>query len=339
MEKSIGCTPLIKSSYLTGRHQREVFIKYEGNNPSGSSKDRIATFIIKHGYDTGLIKQDTTIVEASSGNTAIGLATVCRAKALKFRVYVSKKCSDEKLRILQGLKAEIVIVSQSGGPEQEGSSQYLAQQYCNQNPNTFYCNQYFNPLNNEAHFQMTGPEIWNQTKGLITHFIAGVGTGGTVSGVGKYLKMKNPMIKIIGVEPEGSILRHFFIHHQIDQVISGKYLVEGIGKEFVPGCLDVNWIDDIIQVADSNSAETAHRMLQTTGYAPGFSSGAVMAGLDQLSDSLPIDAKVVLLFADHGVRYQSKLYNTTWLANNGIALSEISAQPNASPATIYAHHV
>jgi len=320
MEKAIGNTPLKRSTFLSEKYRRNIYLKYEGCNPGGSSKDRIASFIIKSGYDNGLIHEDTTVVEASSGNTAIGLAMICQQKGLKFRVYVSKKCSNEKLKVLQGYSAEIILVDQSGGPELVGSTQYLAKQYCANIPNTFYCDQYFNPLNVEAHFQMTGPEIWRQTHGSITHFICGIGTGGTISGVGRYLKMKNPKIRIIGVEPIGSILKYFFYNHELDPKGAGKYLVEGIGKEFVPGCLHIESIDEIIQVADSESARAAHQLKSGTGYAPGFSGGAVCAGLGELADSLPINAKVVLLMADHGERYLSKLYNAEWLEANGLEI-------------------
>ena len=318
MNQAIGGTPLNYSEYLSDQMGCAVYIKKEYYNPGGSSKDRVAMFLIKDGEDKGLIKKDTIIVEASSGNTAIGLAMLCKKKGYKCKFFVTTKSAPEKIKILKSLGAQIEVATGSGGPEDEGSSYFMAQQYCIKNPHAYYCNQYFNPVNVEAHYQTTGPEIWQQTKGLITHFIAGVGTSGTITGVGKYLKGKAASIKMIGVEPTGSILRHYLQFNSVEGVQKGKFLVEGIGRHFVPSIFDGRFIDDIIQVEDIHSVAAAYDYRNNVKDLVGFSSASVLQGLYQMKGMFPPDAMVVLLFCDAGDRYASKLYNMQWLKEHGL---------------------
>jgi cystathionine beta-synthase len=314
---SFGNTPLEYSAFLSREYPAKIFIKKEFFNPGGSSKDRVAFFILKHGIDSGLIHSNTEIVEASSGNTAIGIALLCRQLGLKCKVFVSNKASMEKIKILQSLQAVINNSGHSGGPDDPCSSLSLAKSYCIRNPNTFYCNQYFNSLNTESHFQTTGPEIWENTKGTVTHFICGVGTGGTISGVGKFLKMKNPDVKIIGVEPVGSILKDYLSGNSAGTKIYKSSLIEGIGRNFIPGNFHSEFIDHIIQVKEKDCILAAYRYANHCSDLIGFSSAAVLAALYRINKKLEVGQNVVLLFADSGDRYLSKLYSKNWLVQNG----------------------
>jgi cystathionine beta-synthase len=332
MNQAIGGTPLTLSEFLSDQMGCAIYIKKEFCNPGGSAKDRVAMFLIKDGEDRGLIQQDTIIVEASSGNTAIGLAMICKRKGYRCKFFVTTKSAPEKIKILKSLGAMIEVAMGSGGPDDEGSSYFMAQQYCIKNPKTYYCNQYFNPINVEAHYQTTGPEIWGQMRGHISHFLAGVGTSGTITGVGKYLKGKSSNINIIGVEPCGSILQHYHNQHSLEGAIMGKFVIEGIGRHFIPSIFDGRYIDDIIQVEEIQCVDAAYKYRFETGELPGFSSAAVIQALYQLKGKLPSDAGVVLLFCDSGERYASKLYNKQWLKDN-----QLWTENAAENRNIYSH--
>lgn len=316
MYNNIGNTPLVCSGYLSDRYGCKVYIKEDFRNPGASSKDRIAWYMIHFAEKSGQIQAGGTIVEASSGNTAIGLAMLCRLKGYHCRIYLSKSGSEEKEALLLSLGAEVLRCETSGGPEDVNSSQFQAAKFAAETPNAFYCNQYFNEHNKQAHFETTGPEIWKQSRGRITHFLAGAGTGGTISGVGKYLKSKSKKIQIYAVDPEGSVLTHYFQKGSIEGFDAQPYHIEGIGRNFIPGALDTFQIDQFLQVSGQKSAEAAFSYRDHTGMAPGFSSGAVLAALHDLRHSLKRDHMVVLFFADKGDRYAGKLYNPEWLEKN-----------------------
>lgn len=316
MYNNIGNTPLILSDYLSERYGCRVYIKEDFRNPGASSKDRIAWYMIHYAEKSGQIKPGGTIVEASSGNTAIGLAMLCRLKGYHCRIYLSKSGGEEKEAVLKSLGAEVIRCKTSGGPDDPQSSQFLAAEYAKETPNAFYCNQYFNEANKQAHFETTGPEIWKQTNGKISHFLAGAGTGGTVSGVGKFLKSQNRNIQISAVDPVGSVLTHYFKHGTTEGFIPQPYFIEGIGRNFIPGALDNHQIDQFVQVSGQKSAEAAFRFRNHTGMAPGFSSGAVLAALHDIRHSLKKEDHVVVFFADKGDRYSGKLYNPEWLETN-----------------------
>lgn len=328
MIDKVGDTPLIFTEELSEKHNCNVWFKRESDNPGGSSKDRVAAQIIKSALQEGQINDQTLIVEASSGNTAIGIALVCREMGLKCLFFISQKCSEEKVNLIRTLGADVRVALNSGGPDVPGSTQYMAEQYCKTNPNTFFTNQYFNQNNILAHFNSTGPEIWDQTDGKITHFICGIGTGGTISGVGRYLKSKNRNIKVIGVEPIGSILSAYFNNTNIEKHRNYNYLVEGIGRKFIPGTLDISVIDRIIQISDLDCINQIHSFQKTENYAPGFSSGAVLAGFMYLSYLLKPNDNVVLHFPDNGDRYKSKIFNREWLHKNNLFTDSMHLEEN-----------
>jgi cystathionine beta-synthase len=314
MKNVIGDTPLLFSDYLSSFIGCTVLIKAEYSNPGASSKDRIALAMIEAAELSGNLRPGGTIVEASSGNTAIGIAWIARKKGYRCRIFLSKSCSPEKLKVLKELGAETEVCETSGGPDDPFSCQSRAEKYAQATNNAFYCDQYFNPINEIAHYSTTGPEIWRQSNGRITHFLSGVGTGGTISGVGRFLKSKNSNIQIYGVDPKGSILTDFFNNKPVNQIPKGAFHIEGIGRHFIPGNLNLSCIDRFIQVGDTESAEAAYQFRQETSFEIGFSSAAVLAALFNIGHSLKHSDIVVVFFADRGDRYQSKLYCPNWLS-------------------------
>jgi cystathionine beta-synthase len=312
----IGQTPMAYSAALSKICGCSVYIKEEYKNPGQSSKDRIACHMIEMAEKRGLLKPGYTVVEASSGNTAIGLALVCKQKGYPCILFLSKSASIEKVKIIRQLGASIQFCETSGGPEDPNSSQALAAEYARWNEKTYYCDQYFNPDNKEAHYMSTGPEIWDQLAGKITHFVSGVGTGGTISGVGEYLKEMNNNIKIWGVDPVGSILTQVFRKVPREAILLKPYIIEGIGRSFIPGSINFDTIDDFIQVDSRESALAVHSYYHLSGFMAGFSSGAVIAALLKMKSELNPTDRVVLLFPDRGDRYMSKLFNVDWLSQH-----------------------
>jgi cystathionine beta-synthase len=315
MIELIGNTPLYHDLHLSELAGCKVSVKADYQNPGMSSKDRPALFMIQDAMSKGLLKPGYTVVEASSGNTAIGLAMICGAYGLKCHFFISRKCSQEKIAILRQYGAEITICSSSGDEKDPESPLGKARCYTKSKPDSFFCNQYANEANTKAHYQTTGPEIWRQTKGTVTHFIAGIGTGGTITGVGHYLKSENPDVQVLGVDPAGSILYDYFRTGTIVQP-DGSCTIEGIGRTFLPAVLNFDCIDDVFRVADARAVEAAYNYRASTGYLTGFSSAAVIASLLQHRELFEPESHVVLFFADHGSRYASKLYNPEWLTEN-----------------------
>jgi cystathionine beta-synthase len=316
MIKSIGKTHLIHNEYLSDRHRCSVFLKAEYLNPGMSAKDRPALYMIEHAERQGLLKPGFTVVEASSGNTAIGLAIVCKSKGYECHFFIGSKCTKEKQQLLKALGAEVTICSSSGDHTEPDSTISRAYKFVESNPRSYFCNQYNNPANSMAHYKTTGPEIWEQTNGSLTHFLAGVGTGGTISGVGKYLKEQNGDVSIIGVDPEGSVLKEYHLTGTISNLKRNPYQIEGIGRSFIPGILDNHYVDEFVSISDEEAVTVAYELVQETGFIPGFSSAAVLAALDKISYKLNSSSSVVLLFPDHGSRYLSTLYNNQWVADN-----------------------
>ena len=313
MIDQIGNTDLIYNKYLSELYNCTISIKAEYQNPGMSSKDRPAISMIRDAEKRGLLKPGDTIVEASSGNTALGLVMIAKELGYNTHFFLSRNSSIEKQKALKLHGATLTICENSSCPEDSKSTMSCARDWCLSNPDSFFCNQYFNEANSQAHYDGTGPEIWNQSEGSVTHFLCGVGTGGTITGVGKYLKSKNPMITIIGVDSEGSILHDHFYYGQVSEVTSSVCPIEGIGRKFIPSVLDFGCIDEFFRVSDKQAVNQIYDFIEHDAHLPGFSSGAVLSALNQLSAGLRPNDHVVLLFADHGSRYMSKIYNQDWL--------------------------
>lgn len=289
----------------------DVSIKEEFHNPGMSSKDRVALYMIREALRTGKLSPGGRIVEASSGNTGLSLAMLAQEMGLATTVFVSENCSEEKRNVLQFYGAELIVCPNSNGPDDTQSTQYAAARFAAKNENCFFTNQYFNPVNITAHFETTGPEIWDQTEGRITHFIAGIGTGGTISGTGRYLKAQNPEVRVIGIEPNHSIFKYFLEHGTLASGKSPKPdAIEGIGRTFLPGAFDPEVVDQVFQVSAEDSMETAGWYKGEANAMAGFSSAAVISALRQYHGEMGFGpgSKVVALFPDHGGRYISKLY-------------------------------
>ncbi|GHE45832.1 cystathionine beta-synthase [Sphingobacterium griseoflavum] len=275
-----------------------------------SAKDRPAYFMIQDAIEQARIQPGGTFVEASSGNTGLGIALIAKQLGYRSKIFVSKSCSKEKIKVLIQAGAEIEICENSNGLHDFHSTQFRAQSFAATHPNAYFTNQYYNTQNICAHYKTTGPEIWEQTQGRITHFLSGVGTGGTISGVGRFLKEKKADIRIWGVEPEGSILQHYLQYGKAPKEISPFDAIEGIGRNFVPGSFDPQPIDHIFQVQQSMTKLMARRYLAETGIPSGFSSAALLACLHTYHNEMALGPAhtVLLFFPDHGSRYVSKLY-------------------------------
>lgn len=327
ISKFIGNTPLRHCEALSTRYHTNIFIKEEFHNPGMSAKDRPALFMIQDAIAKKKIKPGGIFVEASSGNTGLGITLIARKLGYHAKIFVSQSCSKEKIALLTKAGADIEICDNSNGLHDFNSTQFRAQSFAATHPNTYFTNQYYNTQNIRAHYKTTAPEIWKQTSGNITHFIAGVGTGGTISGVGRFLKEQCNNIKVWGIEPAGSILSHFLKHRTLPRFMVPFDTIEGIGRNFVPGSFDAASVDQIFQV---NCQETKHAAIayySQTGIMTGFSSAAVIASLDRYVAKMgftPADT-VVLVFPDHGDRYISKLYNESGNVHQAILTSNITS--------------
>ncbi len=313
--EAIGHTPLVRLNRITKDLKPRIYVKAEFMNPGGSVKDRIGMTMINDAEKRGLLKPGGTIIEGTSGNTGMGLALVAAVRGYKCVFTTTDKQSKEKVDLLKALGAEVIVCPTAVEPEDPRSYYSVAKKLAREIPNSYYPNQYDNPMNPEAHYLTTGPEIWEDSEGKITHFVCGLGTGGTISGAGKYLKEKNPAVKIIGVDPYGSLYYDFV---KTGTTIKAKtYVVEGIGEDFFPTTMNLKVLDDIIQVNDEECFVVARRLAKLEGLFTGGSGGGCLSGALRLAKNLRPSDFLVALLPDTGMRYLSKVYNDEWMRERG----------------------
>ena len=315
----IGDTPLVKLNNIVKGFPGKYYAKCEAFNPGHSNKDRIAHHIIKNAENKGLLKSGGTIVETTSGNTGFSLAMVALVKGYKCILAVSSKSSKDKINMLRSMGAKVYVCPANVLPDDPRSYYQVAKRINKKIKNSFYVNQYFNDLNTNAHYLTTGSEIWNQTEGKVTHLIGCSGTGGTLTGSGRFLKQQNPNIKVIGVDAHGSVLKTYHETGKFDENEIYPNRIEGLGKNLIPSATDFSVIDDFIKVTDEMSAYMARKISKNEGMFVGYTSGAAMQAVFQLNDKrmFNIKSKIVVIFPDHGSRYMSKIYNDEWMENQG----------------------
>jgi cystathionine beta-synthase len=315
----VGETPLIKLQKITKGLKGSFFAKVEAFNPGLSSKDRIALHILNDAEKKGILKKGATIVETTSGNTGYSLAMISLVKGYKCILAVSDKSSQDKIDLLKTMGAEVHICPANVPADDPKSYYEVAKIIHRKTKNSVYINQYFNELNIEAHYRTTGPEIWNQTAGKITHLIVASGTGGTISGTGKYLKEQNPNIKVLGVDAFGSVLKKFHETGEFDINEIKPYKIEGLGKTLIPTATDFDVIDIYEKVTDKDAAFAAREIIQKEGMFLGYTSGAVLQAARQYNTLGMFDENsfVVLIFPDHGSRYMNKIYSDSWMREQG----------------------
>ena len=315
----VGETPLIKLQKITKGLKGSFFAKVEAFNPGLSSKDRIALHILNDAEKKGILKKGATIVETTSGNTGYSLAMISLVKGYKCILAVSDKSSQDKIDLLKTMGAEVHICPANVPADDPRSYYEVAKIIHRKTKNSVYINQYFNELNIEAHYRTTGPEIWNQTAGKITHLVVASGTGGTISGTGKYLKEQNPNIKVLGVDAFGSVLKKFHETGEFDTNEIKPYKIEGLGKTLIPTATDFDVIDVYEKVTDKDAAFAAREIIQKEGMFLGYTSGAVLQAARQYNALGMFDENsfVVLIFPDHGSRYMNKIYSDSWMREQG----------------------
>jgi cystathionine beta-synthase len=315
--ETIGNTPLIRLNKITKHLPATILAKVDYFNPGNSIKDRMALKMVQVAEQDGRLKPGGTIIESTSGNTGMGLALAAVVKGYKCIFVTTEKQSKEKADILKAVGAEVIICPTNVLPEDPASYYSVAKRLAKETPNSFYCNQYDNLANRQAHYESTGPEIWEQTDGKITHFVCTAGTGGTICGTAKYLKEKNPAIKIWAIDVYGSLLTNYFNTGEVDMNFVHPYISEGFGEDFIPQNYDMTLIDHFEQVTDKDGAVMARRIAKEEGLFCGYSAGSCLQGLLQISDTLTKDDMVVCVFHDHGSRYVGKVYNDQWMMERG----------------------
>ena len=315
--ETIGNTPLVRLNNVTKDIPALVLAKIESFNPGNSVKDRMALKMVEDAESDGRLKPGGVIIEGTSGNTGMGLALAAIVKGYRLICVSNDKQSKEKFDVLRGMGAEVVVCPTAVAPEDPRSYYSVSKRLSEETPNSWYVNQYDNPSNTVAHYEQTGPEIWDQTGGKITHFVVGVGTGGTISGVAKFLKEKNPNIKIWGIDTYGSVFKKYHETGIFDENEIYPYITEGIGEDILPENVDFKWIDKFEKVTDKDAAVFTRKLAREEGIFAGNSCGAAVKGLLQLKDHFTKDDVIVVLLHDSGSRYIGKIYNDDWMIENG----------------------
>ena len=315
--ETIGNTPMVKINKITKDLPCDVYAKIETFNPGNSTKDRMAIKMIEDAEKDGSLKPGGTIIEGTSGNTGMGLAIGAVIKGYKCIFTTTDKQSKEKVDALRAFGAEVIVCPTNVEPEDPRSYYSVSSRLVKETPNSWKPNQYDNLSNSAAHYEQTGPEIWNQTDGQITHLVVGVGTGGTICGTGKYLKEKNPKIKIFGIDTYGSVFKKYKETGIFDKNEIYPYVTEGIGEDFLPANVDFSIIDHFEKVSDKDAAIMTRRIPREEGIFSGNSAGSAMAGLIQMKDKFKKGDVVVVIFHDHGTRYMGKMFNDDWMLERG----------------------
>lgn len=318
--ENIGNTPLVQLTHINRGIKPIIWAKLEYFNPTGSVKDRMARYMVEDAEKRGLLQSGGTIVEGSSGNTGAALAMIASVKGYRCIITMPDKMSKEKKDFMIALGAEVIITPTDVPPDSPQSYYNVAKRIAAETPNAWYPDQYNNPINIEAHYHTTGPEVWKQTGGKIDYFVAGIGTGGTLSGTGRYLKERNANIRVIAVDPEGSVFYEYFKTGKLPH--PHLYKVEGIGEDYLVKDVDFSLIDDMIQVNDRNSFLTARRLAREEGIFAGGSSGSALWAALKLAAHLEADKNVVVIIPDSGNRYLSKIYSDEWMEKNGFLNNE-----------------
>ena len=320
----VGNTPMVKIDNLTRDFAGTFLAKLESANPGHSSKDRIALHIVESAEKKGILKPGDTIIETTSGNTGFSLAMVSLIKGYKCILAVSSKSSTDKIDMLKAMGAKVYVCPANVSADDPRSYYEVAKRLHSEIKGSIYINQYFNDLNADAHYSSTGPEIWNQTDGNITHLIVCSGTGGTISGTARYLKEKNPNIKVIGVDAYGSVLKKYHETGEFDENEIYPYRIEGLGKNLIPSVTDFEIIDRYVKVTDEDSAHSARQLVKYEGIFAGYTSGAAFQAVKQLNDEKEFNKSdvIVVIFPDHGSRYLSKIYSDKWMENQGFSDSK-----------------
>ena len=321
---TIGNTPMVKMNKLVEELDCLVLAKYETFNPGNSVKDRMALQMIEDAEADGRLKPGGTIIEGTSGNTGMGLALAAIIKGYKCVFVLSDKQSKEKMDILRAVGAEVVVCPTDVEPTDPRSYYSVSKRLAEETPNSWYVNQYDNPSNCKAHFQSTGPEIWEQTDGKITHFVVGVGTGGTISGVGSYLKMKNPNVKVWGIDTYGSVFKKYHETGVFDENEIYSYITEGIGEDILPANVNFGVIDGFTKVTDKDAAVYTQKLAKEEGMFLGNSAGAAIKGVLQLKEHFAPNDVVVVLYHDHGSRYVGKMFNDDWMRERGFIEDDVT---------------
>ena len=317
--EAVGNTPLVKLQKIAKNVPGTVLAKVEYFNPGQSIKDRIAIKMIDDAEAKGLIKPGGTIIEGTSGNTGTGLALVAIQRGYKCIFTTTDKQSQSKVDILKALGAEVIVCPTNVEAEHPDSYYSVSKRLSEETPNSYYPNQYDNLSNTQAHYESTGPELWEQTEGKITHFVAGMGTGGTISGTAKFLKEKNPDIKIIGIDSVGSVYKKYFETGEFDENEIKPYMTEGIGEDIIPEAINFDYVDEVIQVNDKDSALMTRRLSKEEGLFVGWSCGSAVKGALDFVKEYPLKPNdvMVIILPDSGTRYIGKIYNNEWMKKQG----------------------
>lgn len=311
----IGDTPLVRLNKVTADLEPLVLAKLEFLNPGGSVKDRIGVAMLLDAMSRGEIREGGTVVEPTSGNTGVGLVLASIILGFKLIVTMPDKMSVEKQRLLEAYGARVIVCPTNVSPDDPRNYIEVARKIARETPNSFMPNQYVNPSNCRIHYETTGREIWDQTKGKVTCLVAGMGTGGTITGAGKYLKEQNADIKVIGIDPEGSIF--YDLYRGVKAPASKTYKIEGIGEDFLPKTIDLKILDDVIRVTDKEAYLMARRLAREEAILAGSSSGAAVAGALKAAERMGKEDVLVIILPDRGDRYLTKLYNDEWMKQNG----------------------